>query len=167
MIHFDDFLLPCNVPTIIANLLTVIKHLVFTPLNDREKSYYTALSKQNYFYNELLFISAKVIAFMVKTEAARYETQYNTPEQYTPKQPKITTDKLNNVLASRTFRDITYQHDPYTQSPSDSPLTTRHNHTLKILQSLDIDSQRITQSSKAIQTILKNLSTVFSSSNDI
>ena len=34
LLHFDDFLLPCNVPTIIA-------------------------SKQTYFYNELLFISAR------------------------------------------------------------------------------------------------------------
>ena len=62
LIHFDDFLLPCNIPTIIAKPLTVIKHLVSTPFTDKEKSYYTALSKQSYSYNELLFISAKVIA---------------------------------------------------------------------------------------------------------
>ena len=34
LIHFDDFLLPCNVPTIIAKPLTVIKDLVFAPPND-------------------------------------------------------------------------------------------------------------------------------------
>ena len=38
LIHFDDFLLPCNVPTIIAKPLTVIKHLVSAPLNDKGKS---------------------------------------------------------------------------------------------------------------------------------
>ena len=38
LIRFDDFLLPCNVPTIIANPLTAIKHLVSAPLNDIEKS---------------------------------------------------------------------------------------------------------------------------------
>ena len=64
--HFDNFLLPCNVPTIIAKTLTVIKHLVSTPLTDKEKSYCAALSKQSYSNNELLFISAKGIAFMVK-----------------------------------------------------------------------------------------------------
>ena len=36
LIHFDDFLLPCNVPTNIAKPLTVIKHLVSTPLTDKE-----------------------------------------------------------------------------------------------------------------------------------
>ena len=39
LIPFDDFLLPCNVPTIIAKPLIVIKHLVSAPLNDKEKSY--------------------------------------------------------------------------------------------------------------------------------
>ena len=29
LIQFDDFLLPCNIPTQIVKLLTVIKHLVF------------------------------------------------------------------------------------------------------------------------------------------
>ena len=58
LIHFDDFLLPCNVPTIIAKPLTVIKHLFSTSVTDKEKSYYTALSKQSYSYNELLFTSA-------------------------------------------------------------------------------------------------------------
>ena len=48
LIHFDDFFLPCNVPTIIAKPLTVIKHLVSTPLTDKEKSYYRALSEQAY-----------------------------------------------------------------------------------------------------------------------
>ena len=69
LIHFDVFLLPCNIPTQIVKPLTVIKHLVSSPLDDKDKSYYTALSKQSYSYNELLkVISAKVISFMVQTE---------------------------------------------------------------------------------------------------
>ena len=69
--------------------------------------------------------------------------------------------KLNNVLTSRTLRDITYKLDPYKENPTDSSLTTHthilecYDNTLKILQSLDIDSQRINQSSKAIQKYLK------------
>ena len=46
--HFDDFLLPCNVPTRIVKLLAVIKHLVSTPLDDKDKTFYTALYKQTY-----------------------------------------------------------------------------------------------------------------------
>ena len=87
LIHFDDFLLPRNVPTIIAKPLNVIKHLVSSPLTDKEKSYYTAISKQAYSYNEQLFISAKYeYTFMIKAEKAKSGKQYTTPEQYSPKQ---------------------------------------------------------------------------------
>ena len=44
LIQFDDFLLPCNIPTQIAKPLIVIKHLVYSPLDDKDKSYYTAVS---------------------------------------------------------------------------------------------------------------------------
>ena len=104
---------------------------------------------------------------MVKAEQARSETQYTTPERYTPKPPTTTTDKLNNVLTSRTLRDLTYRLDPYKKNPTDSSPTTLtlilecYDKTLKILQSLEIDSQRITQSSKAIQKTLGNLIMVF------
>ena len=105
---------------------------------------------------------------MVKAEKTKSETQYTTPEQYTPKPTITTTDKLNTVLTSRTLRDLTYKLDPYKKNPTDSPLITLthilecYDHTLKILQSLDIDSQRITQPSKAKQTTLEYLKIVFS-----
>ena len=43
LLHFDGFLLPCNVPTQIVKPLAVFKHLVSTPLVDKDKTYYTAL----------------------------------------------------------------------------------------------------------------------------
>ena len=138
LIHFDDFLLPCNVPTLIAKPLTVIKHLVSAPLNDKEKSYFTALSKQAYSYNKLLFFSAKVITFMVKAEKAKSETQYTTPEHYTPKQPTTTTDKLSNVLTSRTLRDLTHKLDPYNESFR-FPTCNTHTHS-RILQTYSQDT---------------------------
>ena len=66
---------------------------------------------------------------MVKAEKAKSETQYTTSEQYTPKQSTTTTDKLNNVLTSRTLRNLTYKLDPNKKNPSDSPLTAL-THTL-------------------------------------
>ena len=84
MTHFDDILLHCDVPTIVAKPLTVIKHLVSTTLHDKEKSYYTALSKQAYSYDELLYFSAKVVAFMVKTKKRRAEEKsHKNSEHYT------------------------------------------------------------------------------------
>ena len=104
---------------------------------------------------------------MVTAEKTKSETQCTTPEQYTPKPPTTTTDKLNNALTSRKLRDFTYKLDSYEKNPTDSSLTTLtqilecYDHTLKILQSLDIDSQPNTQSSKAIQKTFENLNFVF------
>ena len=54
LIHFDDFLLPFKIPTQIVKPLAVIKHLVSSPLNDKDISYYTALSKQCHSYNDFV-----------------------------------------------------------------------------------------------------------------
>ena len=87
LVHFDDFLLPCNIPTQIVKPLTVIKHLVSSPLDDKDKTYYTAQYKQTYSYNELLFIAAKTISFMVQAE--------QTTEHKSHSSPKNTPDKLS------------------------------------------------------------------------
>ena len=100
LIHFDDFLLPCNIPTQIVKPLTVIKHLVSSPLDDKDKTYYTALYKQTYSYNELLFIAAKTISFMVQAKQKTDHKSHSSPIKYTP-------DKLSSVSNNRTLRDIT------------------------------------------------------------
>ena len=105
LIHFDDFLLPCNVPTQIIKPLTVIKHLVSSPLDDKDKTYYTPLYKQTYSYNELLFIAAKTISFTVQAEQKSEHKVPSSPIKNTP-------DKLSSVLNNRTLRDITNLLDP-------------------------------------------------------
>ena len=167
LIHFDDFLLPFDVPTQNVKPLTVIKHLVSSPLDDKDKSYYTALSKQAHSYNELLFISAKTISYMVQNEN---KTEQKPPtEQTSP--IRNTSDKLASVLKNRIIRDITHPLDPYKRNPSDTLITTLthiihcYDRTHKLLQSLDLDSQRITQSSQAIQSALESITTLFNSSS--
>ena len=167
LIHFDDFLLPCNIPTQIVKPLTVIKHLVSSPLDDKDKSYYTALSKQAHSYNELLFISAKIISYMVQHDNKTEHEPY--AEQTSP--IRNTSDKLTSVLNTCIIRDITHLLDPYKQNPSDTLITTLthiihcYDRTHKLLQSLDLDSQRITQSSQAIQSALESMNTLFNSSS--
>ena len=56
--------------------LVVIKHLVSSSLTDKDTSYHTSLSKQSHSYNELLFISAKVISYMVQAE---HKSQHKPP----------------------------------------------------------------------------------------
>ena len=167
LIHFDDFLIPCNNPTQIVKPLTVIKHLVSSPLDDKEKSYYTALSNQAHSYNELLFISAKIISYMVQQDTKIEQKQ--PTEQTSP--IRTTSDKLTSVLNTRIIRDITHLLDPYKRNPSDTLITTLthiihcYDRTHKLLQSLDLDSQRITQSSQAIQSALESMTTLFNSSS--
>ena len=164
LIHYDDFLLPCNIPTQIAKPLTVNKHLVSSPLDDKDRTYYTALYKQTYSYNELLFISAKTISFMVQAEQKTEHKSHASPI-------KNATDKLSSVLNNRTLRDITNLLEPYKRNSSETPITTLthilhcYDRTHKLLQTLDLDSQRITQSSQAIQSALETITTLFNSTN--
>ena len=147
LIHFDDFLLPCNFPTQIVKPLTVIKHLVSSPLDDKDKSYYTAPAEQSLSYKELLYISAKIISYMVQTERkAEHEQapiEHTSPIRNAP-------EKLSSVLNNRTIRDTTHLLDPYKRNSSESLITTLahkthcYDRTHKLLQSLDLDSQRIT-----------------------
>ena len=162
--HFDDFLLPCNIPTQIVKPLTVIEHVVSSPLDDKDKSYCTALYKQTYSYNELLFISAKTISFMVQAEHKTEHKSHTSPIRNTP-------DKLSSVMNNRTLRDLTSFLDPYKRNPSETPITTLtyilhcYDRIHKLLKTLDVDSQRITQSSRANQSALESITTLFNSTN--
>ena len=164
LIHFDDFLLPCNIPPQIVKLLTVIKHLVSPPLDDKDKTFYTALYKQTYSYNELLFIAAKTISFTVQAELKKEPKSHSSPIKNTP-------DKLSSVLNNRTLRDITNLLIPSKRNPSNTPITTLthilycNDRTHKLLQILDLDSQRITQSCQAIQSALESITTPFNATN--
>ena len=84
---------------------------------------------------------------------------------------KNTHDKLSSVLNNRTLRDITNLLEPYKRNSSETPVTTLthilhcYDRTHKLLQTLDLDSQRITQSSQAIQSALETITTLFNSTN--
>ena len=162
LIHFDNFLLPCNIPTQIVKPLTVIKHLVSSPLDDKDTSYYAALSIQSHSKNGLLFIAAKTISFMVQTEQKHTYSDHKSPTKSPIKHSQTTKEKLSIMLNNRTLNDLTQMLDPYKRNPSDCPITTlnqlihRYDKASKLLQTLDLDSQRRTQSSQAIQSALFN-----------
>ena len=157
-------MLTCNIPTQFFKPLTVIKHLVSSPIDDKDKSFYTALYKQTYSYNELLFMFAKIISFMVQAEHKTEHKSHTSPFRNTP-------DKLSSVMTNRTLRDITNLLDPYKRNSSETPITTLthilhcYDRTHKLLQTLDLDSQRITQSSQSIQSALGSITTLFNSTN--
>ena len=80
-----------------------------------------------------------------------------------------TPDKLSSVMSNRTLRDLTNLLDQSKRNPSETPITTLthilhcYDRTHKLLQTLDLDSQRITQSSQAIQSALGSITTLFNS----
>ena len=112
-------MLPCNIPIQIVKPLTVIKHLVSSAPDNKDKLYYTTLSKQSYTYNELLVISAKITSYMVQTEHKEEHKSHTSPIRNTP-------EYLSLSLNFRTLRDITHLMDPYKRNTSD---THHHSHT--------------------------------------
>ena len=101
---------------------------------------------------------------MVQNEPKTEHKSHTSPIRNTP-------DKLSSVLNNRTLRDITNLLDPYERTPSETPITTItqilhfYDRTHKLLQTLDLDYQRITQSSQAIQSALESITTLFNSTN--
>ena len=101
---------------------------------------------------------------MVQNEPKTEHKSHTSPIRNTP-------DTLSSVLNNRTLRDITNLLDPYKRTPSETPITTIthilhcYDRTHKLLQTLDLDSQRITQSSQAIQFALESIPTLFNSTN--
>ena len=91
----------------------------------------------------------------------RSYNDHKSPTKYPIKQ--TTSEKLATILNNRTLKDLTQMRDPNKRNPSDSPITTLnhlihcHNMTSQLLQTLDLDSQRITQSSQAIQSALESM----------
>ena len=82
-----------------------------------------------------------------------------------------TREKFSSVLNNRTIKDITHLLDPYKRNSSDTLITTLthiihcYDRTHKLLQSLDLDSKRITQSSQVIQSAFESITTLFNSTN--
>ena len=101
---------------------------------------------------------------MVQAEQKREHQFHSSPIKNAP-------DKLSSVLNNRTLRDITNLLEPYKRNPSETQITTLthilhcFDRTLKLLQTLDLDSQRITQSSQAIQPALESITTLFIATN--
>ena len=99
-----------------------------------------------------------------KAEHKPPHTEHTSPIRNSP-------ETFSSVLNNRTFCDITHLLDPYNRTLSDTLITTLthiihcYDRTHKLLQSFDLDSQRITQSSQAIQSALESLTTLFISTN--
>ena len=74
-------------------------------------------------------------------------------------------------MNNRTLRDMTNLLDPCKRTPSETPISTLthilhcYDRTHKLLQTLELESQRITQPSQAIQSASESITTLFNSTN--
>ena len=157
-------MLPCNIPTQIVKPLTVIKKILYLLRLTIKTIHIIQLStnKRTPTLNLSLF-PLKPFRLWYKLNI-KQNTSHTSPIRNTP-------DKLSSVMNNRTLRDLTNLLDPYKRNPSETPLTTLthilhcYDRTHKLLQTLDLDSQRITQSSQAIQSALESITTLFISTN--
>ena len=107
---------------------------------------------------------------MVQTEQKRTYSDHKYPTK-SIKHSQTTGEKLSTMLNNPTLKDLTQMLDPYKRNPSDSPITILnhlihcYDRTSKLLQTLDLDSQRITQSAQAIQSALESMNTLFNTFN--
>ena len=108
---------------------------------------------------------------MVRTEQKHTYSDHKSPTNSPIKHSQTTNEKLSTMLNNRTLKDLTQMLDPLKRNPSESPITTLnhlvhcYDRTSKLLQTLDLDSQRITQSSQAIQSALDSMNTFFNTFN--
>ena len=101
---------------------------------------------------------------MVQTEHKTEHKSHTSPIRNTP-------EKLSSVMNNRALRDNTNFLELYKRKTSVTPITTLthilhwYDRTHNLLQTLDLDSQRITQSSQAKQSALEPITTLFNSTN--
>ena len=87
---------------------------------------------------------------MVQTEQKRTYSDHKSATKPPIKHSQTTSEKLSTMLNNCTLKNLTQMLDPYKQNPSDSPITTLirlihcYDRISKLLQTLDLDSQRIT-----------------------
>ena len=113
LINFDDFLLLDNISSQIFKPLTNFKHLVSSPLDDQDTTYYTALYKQLYSYYEF-FISAIVISYMVKLEQkTEHKSSHFERHRSSSRTSQSTSDKMTVMLSFRTLRNRTEKLEAY------------------------------------------------------
>ena len=103
---------------------------------------------------------------MVQAEHKTEHKPHTSPIRNTP-------DKLSSVMNNRSLRDLTNLLEPYKRNHSETPINTLthivhcYDRAHKLLQTLDLDSQRFTQSSQAIQSALESITALFKSTNFI
>ena len=161
----DDSLLQEDIPISISNPLPPIHTIASTPLGDCEKSYYHAVAKKGYSYNEFLFIISHLISILTKENIKENEnTNQESSTKSTKGIPKPESSPPTEEIQN--YRQLMEILEPYHNPKKDILITIADIvNTLEqardLLQNNAFDTTRVSQSAACIRTSLDETNYTF------
>ena len=161
----DDSLLQEDTPQNISDPLSPLQHMASQPLGDSEKSYYYAMTKKGYSYNELIFIISHLLSLLIKGNNKEHtKTKHDSPKKTKTDIPQPQSFFPNEELQK--CKEILDVIKPYHHSKRDIIVTIAEIvNTLEqarhLIQSIVFDTTRVSQSASCIRTSLDELKYTF------
>ena len=161
----DASLLQEEIPLCVSDPLPPIQPIASQPLGDCEKSYYHAIAKTGYSYNELLFIISHLLSILTKGNI----TEHKKTNQESPKKPKIDIPKPKNFPSTeeiQKYRQLMDILKPCHNPKKDILITIADivnplEQTRDLLQNIAFDTTRVSQSASCIRTSLDEINYIF------
>ena len=161
----DDSILQEDIPQNLSDPLPPIQHIASQPLGDNEKSYYYAITKKGYSYNELIFIISHLLSTLIKGnnkehKKIKHDSPKKTKTDIPQPQSIFPTEKLQK------YKEILDVIKPYHHPKRDIIVTIAEIvNTLEqarhLIQSIVFDTTRVNQSASCIRTSLDELNYTF------
>ena len=161
----NDSLLQEDIPQNISDPLPPLQHIASQPLGDSEKSYYYAMTKKGYSYNELIFIISHLLSLLIKGN----NKEHKTTNHDSPKNLKTDIPQPQNFLPTgelQKYKEILDVINPYHHSKRDiivtiSEIVNSLEQARDLIQSIKFDTTRVSQSASCIRTSLDELNYIF------
>ena len=146
----DDSLLQEDIAQNKSDPLPPLQHIASQPLGDSEKSYYYAMTKMGYSYNDLIFIISHLLSLLIK----RNNKDHKQTKHDSPKKTKTDIPQPHNFLPTEELQKYKETLDvikPYYHSKRDIIVTIAEivntlEQARNLLQSIVFDTTRVSQS---------------------
>ena len=166
----DDSLLQEDIPQNISDPLPPIQHIASQPLGDNEKSYYYAITKKGYSYNELIFIISHLLSTLIKENNEEHKKiKHDSIKHDSPKKTKTDIPQPQSFFSTEVlqkYKEILDVIKPYHHPKRDIIVTIAEIvNTLEqarhLRQRIVFDTTRVSQSASCIRTSLDELNYTF------
>ena len=145
----DDSLLQEDVPQNISDPLPSLQLIASQPLGDSEKTYYYAMTKKGYSYNDIIFIISHLLSLLIK----RNNKEHKKTKHDSPKKTKIDIPQPQSFIPTeelQKYKEIVDVIKPYHHPKRDIIFTTAEivntlEQTRNLLQSIVFDTTRVSQ----------------------